>query len=207
MRVAEATLHSEREAAGVRPRRWWELVLECGHTVERPVSYRPATSRGRRRNLTDDDIKPAQHSAYCTQCPTRPAHNIAHLRLRAVPDLAARWVAGLRALLPGITLEGPAWRAGGFVDYYARTALALPVPGAGDVAGSLVDIAARAVARSRSRRRGDDLTPERLEAYADQVAADPATRAELSDALLALAQLGYVRQRPDQEGSRYEGQS
>lgn len=208
--VVDAKLRSERLAGDPqqRTRRWWALQLECGHQVERPVRYRnpPAGHRGRRRHLGIDDALPAQKAAYCPLCPSAPAHDVARLRIRATPTGAAQWVAGLRALVPGIVVDGPRWRAGGFVDYYAETSSGLPVPYAGPIAGELVDVAVRAAAAARYRHHRD-LGPgiPVPDHYLDGMAADEGYRLELGAALDALAMLGYVRQRPDQEGSTYDG--
>lgn len=50
--------------------RWWELRLDCGHTVERPVRYSAERSRGWRGGARSGaDVLPAVKWARCEQCP------------------------------------------------------------------------------------------------------------------------------------------
>lgn len=127
--VVKATMGEEPAAPGRPVSRWWDLQLECTHTVRRPVRYKPLPigPSGRRprwgnRNRDAGDILPAQEHAYCPQCPTGPAvHDTTRIRVRASPTRAAAFVAMLRTAVPDLVVEGPRWRAGGFVDYYCET--------------------------------------------------------------------------------------
>lgn len=55
-----------------RRARWRELVLECGHTVERRVHYWPLTGIGRPRGGTMhrklSDVLPAPKKVRCEYC-------------------------------------------------------------------------------------------------------------------------------------------
>lgn len=50
-----------------RRARWWELRLDCGHTVERSVRYRPRGGRLARRALSE--VLPPPKRARCHLCP------------------------------------------------------------------------------------------------------------------------------------------
>jgi hypothetical protein len=50
--------------------RWWALELFCGHTVERPVRYRP--TRRRQRTRSRSDVLPAQKRVRCERCGAAP---------------------------------------------------------------------------------------------------------------------------------------
>jgi len=49
--------------------RWWDLGLECGHTVQRNVRYRPLAegNPGRDRRLAEDALPPVKR-ARCDEC-------------------------------------------------------------------------------------------------------------------------------------------
>lgn len=109
---------------GRPPARWWDLTLTCGHTVRRPVRYRPlpygANGRRPRHRRTRDavDILPAQEHAYCRECPAAPLHDDTRIRVRAGAARAAAVVELLRRLDPALDVKPTEWRAGGFVDIY-----------------------------------------------------------------------------------------
>lgn len=52
-----------------RTKRWWNLRLECGHLVERPVQYSREVSRhvyGGGRAVAD--LLPAPSNVWCDEC-------------------------------------------------------------------------------------------------------------------------------------------
>lgn len=58
--------------------RWYELLLECGHTEQRTVRYRHMDDRERqddawRRRRSVADALPAPRRVRCGQCPAEPA--------------------------------------------------------------------------------------------------------------------------------------
>lgn len=65
-RVDEATtgLLSSRR----RLKRWWELRLECGHIVERPVRYTDVPSRHVHGGRAAADLLPAPAHVWCEEC-------------------------------------------------------------------------------------------------------------------------------------------
>lgn len=202
-KVTVADLREEPSERGVR--RFWALHLECGHTVRRPVRYRPGGQRGRRQR-SRQDVEPAQDRAYCDQCPQapRPPDEPTRIRIRAGSERAVQIVELLRTVAPDLVVHGPRWRSGGFVDYYCETRATPTQPSASPPAGSLVDLAVRAAARRRYVDRHGTDGPN-ADRYVDAMSTDPGYRAEMTAALTALAACGYLRQRPDQEGSAYVG--
>lgn len=133
--VVTATMGETPGAPGRPITRWWDLVLECGHPVRRPVRYRPLPigPTGRRtrwvaRNRDAGDILPAQEHAYCQTCPTPPAHDVIRIRIRAAPARAAAFVELLRQLDPALTVGPAEYRAAGFVDIYCESRADLPAP-------------------------------------------------------------------------------
>lgn len=57
------------------PRRtsWWELTLECGHQVERFVSYPPREPRMKGRERSWTEALPPPKRARCDECPKAPS--------------------------------------------------------------------------------------------------------------------------------------
>lgn len=57
---------------------WWELRLECGHTVERPLRFPKQTGRPRRgwqimhRPRPTSEALPAPKRVRCDSCPALP---------------------------------------------------------------------------------------------------------------------------------------
>ncbi len=53
-----------------RRTRWWEMTLECGHQVERTVSYRTPTPGEyvNRRHRSYTDVLPHPRRVRCEQC-------------------------------------------------------------------------------------------------------------------------------------------
>ena len=51
-----------------RRTRWWELTLECGHVVERTVSYDPNTRPAMKHARNKGDVLPAPKRARCYEC-------------------------------------------------------------------------------------------------------------------------------------------
>jgi hypothetical protein len=70
-RVVNASMQEGQSIIRKFPSRWWELTLECGHVVERPVRYKNShtTQRGWSWRLRSraDALKPVTR-AKCDCC-------------------------------------------------------------------------------------------------------------------------------------------
>ena len=62
-----ATLNVMNRANG-RESRWWELILSCGHIVDRAVRYTPSTGPYRAAQRKSDDMLPAPTRVRCERC-------------------------------------------------------------------------------------------------------------------------------------------